>query len=128
VFSSAVTRFFFPRWLFNEMFVLVPCAARARQQRNEQRRLISGTSQSDVMKFNLLKTRKKRLKFERSLIHDWGLFADEFIPADDMVRSFIDLICERVWCFGCFFFSSPHKSICWPSLGGFFQKSHRINY
>ena len=27
----------------------------------------------------------QRLKFERSAIHDWGLFAMEHISADDMV-------------------------------------------
>ena len=33
-----------------------------------------------------LKNRKKRLRFERSLIHEWGLFTQEPIEADDVVR------------------------------------------
>ena len=39
----------------------------------------------DLIKYNQLKSRKKRLKFERSTIHEWGLFALEPIVADDMV-------------------------------------------
>jgi SET domain-containing protein len=66
----------------------------------------SMTSQSDVMKFNLLKTRKKQLKFERSLIHDWGLFADEFIPADDMAR--LNLCCHGGRSRHAFFWSLPN--------------------
>jgi hypothetical protein len=71
---------------------------RARQQRNEQRRLNTSTSmttQSDLIKFNQLKTRKKELKFARSSIHDWGLFAAEFIPADDMVIEYIGEIVRQ---------------------------------
>lgn len=30
---------------------------------------------SDLLKFNQLKFRKKQLKFAKSGIHDWGLFA-----------------------------------------------------
>lgn len=39
----------------------------------------------DMIKYNQLKSRKKRLKFERSTIHEWGLFALEPIAPDDMV-------------------------------------------
>ena len=39
----------------------------------------------DLIKYNQLKSRKKRLKFERSTIHEWGLFALEPITSDDMV-------------------------------------------
>lgn len=38
--------------------------------------LFSGTdTDSDLLKFNQLKFRKKQLKFAKSGIHDWGLFA-----------------------------------------------------
>jgi len=75
----------------------VEAIARARQARSETRRLAntSLSSQSELLKFNLLKTRKKRLKFQRSHIHDWGLFADEFIPADDMVIEYIGEIVRQ---------------------------------
>ncbi|KAI8815355.1 hypothetical protein BJ742DRAFT_670747 [Cladochytrium replicatum] len=44
---------------------------------------------SDLLKFNQLKARKKRLKFARSTIHDWGLFATEKIDVNDMVIEYI---------------------------------------
>ncbi|KAK3566054.1 hypothetical protein QTP86_025036, partial [Hemibagrus guttatus] len=58
--------------------------------RAEQRRLLSSFScDSDLLKFNQLKFRKKRLRFSRSLIHDWGLFAEEPIAADEMVIEYV---------------------------------------
>jgi SET domain-containing protein len=63
----------------------------ARETRASFRRLTSAvdTSQSDLLKFNQLKSRKKRLKFERSSIHDWGLFALESIDVNDMVIEYV---------------------------------------
>ncbi|KAG7332049.1 hypothetical protein KOW79_003883 [Hemibagrus wyckioides] len=58
--------------------------------RAEQRRLLSSFScDSDLLKFNQLKFRKKRLRFSRSRIHDWGLFAEEPIAADEMVIEYV---------------------------------------
>ncbi|KAK2840683.1 hypothetical protein Q7C36_012262 [Tachysurus vachellii] len=58
--------------------------------RAEQRRLLSSFScDSDLLKFNQLKFRKKRLRFCRSRIHDWGLFAEEPIAADEMVIEYV---------------------------------------
>lgn len=65
----------------------------SRSQRNDYRTLARGidplkvgstaaTESSDAFKFNQLKTRKKRLKFGKSPIHDWGLFAMEKIEAN----------------------------------------------
>jgi ribosomal protein L14E/L6E/L27E len=52
---------------------------------------------SELMKFNLLKTRKKLLTFDKSGIHDWGLFALEPIQADDMVIEYIgEIIRQKV--------------------------------
>jgi hypothetical protein len=50
-----------------------------------------GRSAEDRVQDSLLqlKTRKKRLRFERSLIHEWGLFTQEPIQADDVVQTFI---------------------------------------
>ncbi|MBW0465393.1 hypothetical protein O181_005108 [Austropuccinia psidii MF-1] len=44
---------------------------------------------ADVLKFNQLRTRKKQLKFARSPIHDWGLYAMEMIPAGEMVIEYV---------------------------------------
>ncbi|XP_062854258.1 histone-lysine N-methyltransferase SETD1B-A [Trichomycterus rosablanca] len=58
--------------------------------RAEQRRLLSSFScDSDLLKFNQLKYRKKKLRFSRSRIHEWGLFAEEPIAADEMVIEYV---------------------------------------
>ena len=38
---------------------------------------------------NQLKVRKKRLRLERSLIHEWGLFTQESVMADDVVIEYV---------------------------------------
>ncbi|KAJ1917127.1 Histone-lysine N-methyltransferase setd1b [Mycoemilia scoparia] len=48
---------------------------------------------SDVLKFNQLDSRTKRLVFSKSAIHDWGLFAAEHIYPGDFV---IEYIGERI--------------------------------
>ncbi|RVE68468.1 hypothetical protein OJAV_G00092130 [Oryzias javanicus] len=58
--------------------------------RSEQRRLLSSFScDSDLVRFNQLKYRKKRICFGRSHIHEWGLFAMEPIAADEMVIEYV---------------------------------------
>ncbi|XP_060926661.1 histone-lysine N-methyltransferase SETD1B-A isoform X1 [Limanda limanda] len=60
------------------------------ERRSEQRRLLSSFAcDSDLLKFNQLKFRKKRIQFRRSHIHDWGLFAMEPIAADEMVIEYV---------------------------------------
>lgn len=44
---------------------------------------------SAVASLNQLKVRKKRLRFERSLIHEWGLFTQESVSADDVVIEYV---------------------------------------
>ena len=44
---------------------------------------------SESLRFSQLKARKKRLKFARSSIHDWGLFAMEKIEANEMIIEYI---------------------------------------
>ncbi|KAL0077589.1 SET domain-containing protein [Phycomyces blakesleeanus] len=44
---------------------------------------------SDILKFNQLKSRKKQLRFAKSPIHDWGLYAEEHIDANDMVIEYV---------------------------------------
>ncbi|GAA5975940.1 hypothetical protein JCM11641_002844 [Rhodosporidiobolus odoratus] len=52
---------------------------------------------TDVLKFNQLKTRKKQLTFSRSGIEGYGLFAREFIPSGDMVIEYVgELIRQQV--------------------------------
>lgn len=49
----------------------------------------SDAGMSDALRLNLLQARKKHLKFARSTIHAWGLFAMERIEANDMVIEYI---------------------------------------
>lgn len=44
---------------------------------------------SDVLRFNQLKKRKKPVKFARSAIHNWGLYAMENIPVNDMIIEYV---------------------------------------
>lgn len=63
-----------------------------RENRSELRRLFSEFSDqefSDLIKYNNLKIRKKKLKFNRSGIHNWGLFACEQIASDDVIIEYI---------------------------------------
>ena len=62
-----------------------------REARSNQRRLLASVDAawSDLVKFNQLQFRKKQLKFARSRIHDWGLFALEPIAADEMVIEYV---------------------------------------
>ncbi|KAF3851063.1 hypothetical protein F7725_012835 [Dissostichus mawsoni] len=65
--------------------------------RSEQRRLLSSFScDSDLVKFNQLKFRRKRIRFSRSHIHDWGLFAMEPIAADEMVIEYVGQIIRQI--------------------------------
>ncbi|XP_068608828.1 histone-lysine N-methyltransferase SETD1B-A [Brachionichthys hirsutus] len=60
------------------------------ERRSEQRRLLSSFAcDSDLLKLNQLKFRKKKIRFCRSHIHDWGLFALEPIAADEMVIEYV---------------------------------------
>ncbi|KAH8083344.1 hypothetical protein BXZ70DRAFT_958502 [Cristinia sonorae] len=44
---------------------------------------------TDAIKFNQLQTRKKHLRFSRSPIHDWGLYAMEKISRGEMVIEYV---------------------------------------
>ncbi|XP_023017776.2 SET domain containing 1 isoform X1 [Leptinotarsa decemlineata] len=64
----------------------------SREARSNQRRLLTAfgsVTDSELLKFNQLKYRKKQLKFAKSAIHDWGLFAMEPIAADEMVIEYV---------------------------------------
>ncbi|GAA95766.1 uncharacterized protein L969DRAFT_92890 [Mixia osmundae IAM 14324] len=63
----------------------------------QQRKSAATEAGSDLLKFNQLKSRKKQLKFARSPIHDWGLYAMEHIPARDMIIEYVgELIRQQV--------------------------------
>lgn len=64
----------------------------SREHRATQRRLQSAVCNEefgDLLKFNQLMVRKKQLRFAKSGIHDWGLFAMESIAADEMVTEYV---------------------------------------
>ncbi|KAL9012816.1 MAG: hypothetical protein Q9173_002447 [Seirophora scorigena] len=45
--------------------------------------------EGDALRFNQLKKRKKQVKFARSAIHNWGLYADVDIAANDMIIEYV---------------------------------------
>ncbi|KAL8846161.1 MAG: hypothetical protein Q9221_008729 [Calogaya cf. arnoldii] len=54
-----------------------------------QKQALDPDGEGDVLRFNQLKKRKKPVKFERSAIHDWGLYAIENIAANDMIIEYV---------------------------------------
>uniref|UniRef100_A0A0N5ABG0 [histone H3]-lysine(4) N-trimethyltransferase n=1 Tax=Syphacia muris TaxID=451379 RepID=A0A0N5ABG0_9BILA len=63
----------------------------ARDARTMNRRLLYSMkdTSSDIFKVNQLKYRKKMIKFARSRIHGWGLYALEPIAPDDMIVEYV---------------------------------------
>jgi len=65
----------------------------SREARNEQRRMLNALGDdlmdSNLLQFNTLKFRRKQMRFGKSAIHDWGLFAMEHIGADEMVIEYV---------------------------------------
>lgn len=73
--------------------------ALSREARSNQRRLLTAfglENDSDLLKFNQLKFRGAKLKFGKSSIHDWGLFAVESIAADEMVIEYVGQVVRPV--------------------------------
>ncbi|KAF8022420.1 hypothetical protein BT93_F0063 [Corymbia citriodora subsp. variegata] len=69
----------------------------ARTNRVKMRNLLAAAEGADLLKASQLKARKKRLSFQRSRIHDWGLIAQEPIEAEDFVIEYVgELIRPRV--------------------------------
>uniref|UniRef100_A0A914W048 [histone H3]-lysine(4) N-trimethyltransferase n=1 Tax=Plectus sambesii TaxID=2011161 RepID=A0A914W048_9BILA len=64
-----------------------------REARSMQRRILTslGTDfvDSELLKVNQLKYRKKMIKFARSQIHGWGLYALETIAPDEMIVEYV---------------------------------------
>jgi histone-lysine N-methyltransferase SETD1 len=69
----------------------------SRANRANNRRLVNDINisktmtgtEGDAMRFNQLKKRKKLVKFDRSAIHNWGLYAQESIAANDMIIEYV---------------------------------------
>ncbi|KAI3931953.1 hypothetical protein MKW98_012363 [Papaver atlanticum] len=61
----------------------------ARTNRIKLRNLLAAAEGADLLKITQLKSRKKRLRFQRSKIHDWGLVALEPIEAEDFVIEYV---------------------------------------
>ncbi|TVU47345.1 hypothetical protein EJB05_06942 [Eragrostis curvula] len=69
----------------------------ARTNRVKLRNLLAAAEGSELLKITQMKARKKRLRFQRSKIHEWGLVALESIDAEDFVIEYVgELIRRRV--------------------------------
>lgn len=67
----------------------------ARLHRKTQRELAASAEGVAALKLSQLKSRKKKLKFVRSKIHDWGIVTDEAIEAEDFVIEYIGQVIRR---------------------------------
>ncbi|KAG4305645.1 hypothetical protein PORY_001201 [Pneumocystis oryctolagi] len=75
----------------------------SRMNRINNRRLAVGiemqkkisSNETDILRFNALKVRKKQLKFSKSPIHNWGLYAMEHIDMGDMVIEYVGEIIRQ---------------------------------
>jgi histone-lysine N-methyltransferase SETD1 len=71
--------------------------ANSRANRANNRRMVNDINisknltgaEGDALRFNQLKKRKKLVKFDRSAIHNWGLYAQESISANDMIIEYV---------------------------------------
>ncbi|KAL4801211.1 complex proteins associated with Set1p component N-domain-containing protein [Aspergillus unguis] len=55
----------------------------------QKQALPSQSGDSDVLRFNQLKKRKKPVRFARSAIHNWGLYAEVNISANEMIIEYV---------------------------------------
>jgi histone-lysine N-methyltransferase SETD1 len=74
----------------------IASTASSRSNRANNRRLVNDiniqkqmSAEGDAMRFNQLKKRKKLVKFDRSAIHNWGLYAEENIAINDMIIEYV---------------------------------------
>ncbi|KAE8864963.1 hypothetical protein PTNB73_05851 [Pyrenophora teres f. teres] len=71
--------------------------ANSRANRANNRRMVNDINisknmsgaEGDALRFNQLKKRKKLVKFDRSAIHNWGLYAQEPIAVNDMIIEYV---------------------------------------
>ncbi|KAJ5894419.1 Histone-lysine N-methyltransferase [Penicillium taxi] len=55
----------------------------------QKQALLTSSGEGDALRFNQLKKRKKPVRFARSAIHNWGLYAEENITANDMIIEYV---------------------------------------
>ncbi|KAH0263088.1 histone H3-K4 methyltransferase Set1, partial [Aureobasidium melanogenum] len=78
----------------------IASVATSRSNRANNRRLVNDINlqkqnltitggEADAIKFNALKKRKKHVKFDRSAIHGWGLYAMENIASNDLIIEYV---------------------------------------
>ncbi|KAL6626751.1 hypothetical protein ACP70R_030477 [Stipagrostis hirtigluma subsp. patula] len=67
----------------------------ARTNRVKLRNLIAAAEGAELLKITQMKARKKRLRFQRSKIHEWGLVALESIDAEDFVIEYVGELIRR---------------------------------
>lgn len=78
----------------------IVATATSRSNRANNRRLVNDINlqkqnapssgiETDAFRFNQLKKRKKLVKFDRSAIHGWGLYAEENIAAGDLIIEYV---------------------------------------
>uniref|UniRef100_A0A0E0MPJ0 [histone H3]-lysine(4) N-trimethyltransferase n=1 Tax=Oryza punctata TaxID=4537 RepID=A0A0E0MPJ0_ORYPU len=67
----------------------------ARTNRVKLRNLLAAAEGTDLLKITQSKSRKKRLRFQRSKIHEWGLVALESIDAEDFVIEYVGELIRR---------------------------------
>jgi [histone H3]-lysine4 N-trimethyltransferase SETD1 len=75
----------------------IASTATSRSNRVNNRRIVNEINtqkqalgaDTDALKFNQLKKRKKLVRFDRSAIHNWGLYAEENINANDMIIEYV---------------------------------------
>lgn len=56
---------------------------------NLQKQTLTNTDADVAIRFNQLKKRKKLVKFDRSAIHGWGLYAEENIAVNDLIIEYV---------------------------------------
>ena len=66
-----------------------------RAERAKQRRLIKGISAFSNLDWDTLASRETQLRFDRSAIHAWGVFADKDISSGDMIVEYRGEIIEN---------------------------------
>ncbi|XP_066357017.1 histone-lysine N-methyltransferase ATXR7-like isoform X2 [Miscanthus floridulus] len=67
----------------------------ARTNRVKLRNLLAAAEGAELLKIPQMKARKKRLRFQRSKIHEWGLVALELIEAEDFVIEYVGQLIHR---------------------------------
>ncbi|WVZ91259.1 hypothetical protein U9M48_037455 [Paspalum notatum var. saurae] len=70
-------------------------ASSARTNRVKLRNLLAAAEGAEMLKITQMKARKKRLRFQRSKIHEWGLVALELIEAEDFVIEYVGELISR---------------------------------